>query len=425
MQTGVFVDAEASAPTDRRGFPAPPCAGALGAERYTLVFVAEQWGRHPSSAQEIASRLPDEAEILWLETVDATRPRLDRATLRRGVEQIGRWMKAAATPTGIADRPFRMRVLSPLHWPRWNSPHVQRWNAARLAQAVASAPRSKGGRLVLVTTLPLAALLLDRIAFDRVVYYCVDDFTHWPGTDRHVQEALERRLLERCDVVFAASRSLQKRLRGLGQQACLLPHGVDAAQWRRANTNNASAAAALASLPRPLLLFWGSVDFRLDATWIQTCQRATGGSVVLIGPERGADRQLLRLPGVIRTGPVAKADLPAYAALSDVLIMPYVDLPVTRHMQPLKLLEYLNTDRPVVMRDLPACREWADAADVVGCIEELRDVLARRLRDGVPPSQLRARARARLCGWQQTVERFWQGVTGQTICEGGLPAAVD
>ena len=34
--------------------------------------------------------------------------------------------------------------------------------------------------------------------------------------------------------------------------------------------------------------------------------------------------------------------------------MPYADLPVTRAMQPLKLKEYLVTDRPVVVADLPA-----------------------------------------------------------------------
>ena len=55
--------------------------------------------------------------------------------------------------------------------------------------------------------------------------------------------------------------------------------------------------------------------------------------------------------------PPARAELrvraPALAREAAVLIMPYADLPVTRAMQPLKLKEYLATDRPRRRRRSP------------------------------------------------------------------------
>ncbi len=372
-----------------------------------MVFVADHWGRHPSSAQYIAGRLPASVDVLWLETVGLTQPTLDRDSLMRGVDQIRRWI-GAASPAVEGASGGRVRVLSPSHWPAWTSPRMQRWNGRLLARAVAAAAPPRGRR-ILVTALPLGVTLLDDLNVDRVVYYCVDDFSVWPGAAGAVQADLERRLLQRSDVVLAASRTLQERIRAAGYAAHFLPHGVDADHWRPRAEEVSSRVALPPDLPRPLLMFWGLIDRRLDTEWVRACQRACGGTVVLLGPQRTPDPTLLRLPGVWPGGPVDHGDLPAYAALSDVLVMPYADLPVTRSMQPLKLLEYLCTDRPVILRDLPACREWSDAADVVATTDALCGALRARLRDGVPAAQMaaRSRLRARERSWECVADRFW------------------
>jgi glycosyltransferase involved in cell wall biosynthesis len=92
-------------------------------------------------------------------------------------------------------------------------------------------------------------------------------------------------------------------------------------------------------------------------------------------------------------GPVEHADLPAYAAASNVLIMPYIDAPVTRAMQPLKLKEYLATMKPVVVRDLPATRDWADCCDLASDSESFVRLVQERSQTGTPPEQIEARHR--------------------------------
>jgi len=275
---------------------------------------------------------------------------------------------------------------------------------ARRIEACTPAPRER----VLVTTLPLAAPLIDRVRFDRVVYYCVDDFTCWPGAEPVSLARMERALIERADVFIAASRVLQQRLAAMGRAAHYLPHGVDPDLWATpdAARRDSAVEARLRHLPRPILLYFGLVDERTDAQWVRAAQEATGGSVLLVGPHRSPDPALLRLPGVRQLGPVPVESLPGYACASDALILPYADLPVTRASQPLKLLEYLCTDRPVVTSALPACQEWADAIDIATNPRDFGAALAQRIREGVPARQISARARARCHTWQRVADRF-------------------
>jgi glycosyltransferase involved in cell wall biosynthesis len=68
-------------------------------------------------------------------------------------------------------------------------------------------------------------------------------------------------------------------------------------------------------------------------------------------------------------------------------------------MQPLKLKEYLATGKPAVVRKLPATEPWADCADLVGTPEDFAAAVLKRLRDGLPEEQRRARARIENESW--------------------------
>src|SRR5262249_51716196 len=100
--------------------------------------------------------------------------------------------------------------------------------------------------------------------------------------------------------------------------------------------------------------------------------------------------------------------LPRLAREAAVLVMPYADLPVTRAMQPLKLKEYLATSRPVVVRDLPAVRAWANCMDVADRPEAFTEAALRRRADGLPKAQERARARLAEESWTAKAKLFEQ-----------------
>jgi len=75
-------------------------------------------------------------------------------------------------------------------------------------------------------------------------------------------------------------------------------------------------------------------------------------------------------------------------------------------MQPLKLKEYLATGRPVVVRDLPATREWADALDLADTPEAFSAAVRRRIATGLPAGQRGARARLAGESWTAKARAF-------------------
>ena len=86
------------------------------------------------------------------------------------------------------------------------------------------------------------------------VYYCVDDFSKWPGLDQEPLGRMERQLVVRADEVIAVSDNLQERLAGLGRESHLLTHGVDLEHWARTGT---PPPPELEPLRRPLIVFSG------------------------------------------------------------------------------------------------------------------------------------------------------------------------
>ena len=128
--------------------------------------------------------------------------------------------------------------------------------------------------------------------------------------------------------------------------------------------------------------------------------------MVLAGPQQSPDSALTELPATYLTGAVLYEELPAWASSADVLVMPYTDAAVTRAMQPLKLKEYLATGKPVVVRSLPATRDWCDAADVLGEPGAFVQRVMKRIETGVPDAQTRARERLGNETWAGKAERF-------------------
>src|SRR5262249_272099 len=64
------------------------------------------------------------------------------------------------------------------------------------------------------------------------VYYCVDDFSKWPGLDQDTLRQMEADLVPRVDVTIAVSETIRDHLRTLGAPPPrLLTHGIDPGHW--------------------------------------------------------------------------------------------------------------------------------------------------------------------------------------------------
>jgi glycosyltransferase involved in cell wall biosynthesis len=285
-------------------------------------------------------------------------------------------------------------------WPSFRSRLGRALNRRLVGKAVRRAIAGMPPPIV-VTTLPVVADLVGAFPAVRWVYYCVDDFGVWPGLDGRTMRKLEAELVPKVDACVAVSETLQRHLSKLGKESHLLTHGVDLAHWTAPVPSDTPVSlAGLAELPRPLVVFWGVIDRRMDVNFVRAvCESLEGGTVLFVGPQDDPDPALLALPRVRALPPVPFADLPRLAAAASVLVMPYADLPVTRAMQPLKLKEYLATGKPTVVRSLPSTGAWADGMDVATTPEAFAAAVNERLRTGLPTEQREARRRLDAEGW--------------------------
>jgi glycosyltransferase involved in cell wall biosynthesis len=260
---------------------------------------------------------------------------------------------------------------------------------------------------IAVTTLPIVADLMGLLPVRRWVYYCVDDFSAWPGLDQPALAQLEQVVVQKADVLITVSEALRTRLAQMGRQSHLLPHGVDLAYWT--GTAGEGDVRQLEGLLRPLVVFWGVIDQRMDLEWLRRLAIAMpGGTIALIGPKDNPDPEVDRVPRVVCLPPLPFERLPQVAREAAVLVMPYADLPVTRAMQPLKLKEYLATGKPTVVRDLPSTREWADCLDLAAAPDEFAWKVCQRLQTGVPREHQAARARLAQEGWAEKARQMEQ-----------------
>lgn len=376
------------------------------ADRSPLLVFSDDWGRHPSSCQHLIRHLLPRRHVVWVNTIGMRPPSFDWHTVRRGFDKIREWtgLRSVQKPSGDANGPSP-HVLSPKMWPSFRSRITRGLNRRLLTRALRPVIEKLPLPPIVVTTIPLLADLVGQIPAAKWVYYCVDDFAVWPGLDGDTVRTMEREFVAKADRVIAVSETLQEHIAKLGKPSHLLTHGVDLDHWRQPI---ASSLPALESVPSPRIVFWGVVDPRMDVSFLrQLGERLTEGSILLVGPKDDPDPQLLAIPHVHAWPALPYADLPALASAASVLVMPYADLPVTRAMQPLKLKEYLATGKPVVVRDLPATRPWADCMDVVATPEEFESRVLERLQTGVPAEQQAARlTRLEAEGWEWKAKQF-------------------
>ncbi|GBD34995.1 Putative teichuronic acid biosynthesis glycosyltransferase TuaH [bacterium HR36] len=324
-----------------------------------FLFFADDWGRHPSSAQYLAREFAKFYPVAWVNTIGMRCPRMDGYTLRRGMEKVIQWLR----PARFVRKPNDVHVLNPVQIPDWRSPYSRRINCGLIARDLTKYLHERKRRVIGISTLPLPWEWQHNLAVDAWVYYCVDNFAEWPGLDGSLLRADEEHFIRLARLIVAVSEVLCQHISSMGRASYLLPHGIDLECW----TNGQILGKKVNyDIPHPCVMWWGLIDERIDWDWINYASRALPDfHFIFVGRMLYVPPAILRTKNVHLMGHVDPCKLPALSRSADVLMMPYIDAPVTRAMQPLKMLEYLASGRPIVARRLPALEKWRGLVSLV------------------------------------------------------------
>jgi GT2 family glycosyltransferase/glycosyltransferase involved in cell wall biosynthesis len=256
---------------------------------------------------------------------------------------------------------------------------------------------------------PLAEALHKRLGW-KVASDLLDDQKAMAGMYQTALFTFEDRLVACSDLVVTSSVVLQERL--LPVKSVLLQNAVDYELF-----STAMSSGQMDGLPRPIVGFFGALANWLDVELIRAAAlRYPGWSFVFIGPQTfshsSVEVEWLRsthLPNITVLPQMDQRTLAGYLADFDVCTMPFLDVPVTRSMNPVKLYEYLAAGKPAVCRDLPEVRHLAEgeAAGLVALYrtpEEFFAALEAALAEDSEALRERRRAFARVNDWEQRVE---------------------
>lgn len=256
------------------------------------------------------------------------------------------------------------------------------------------------GRRVLWLQHPSAYDTSGRLAHDLLVYDAMDPFSQFKQSESTILE-YENRLLEKADLVFTGGRSLHGAIVERRPDAHCFPSGIDFDHFAR-GAGEGPLPKDLASLPRPILGYFGAVDERIDWDLIRhLCRERRHWSIVFLGPLVLMDDVPIKEENFHWLGPKPYDRLPDYLRGFDVCLIPWVVNELTRFMSPTKTPEYLAAGRPVVSTPIPdVVEDYREEVLVAETAEQYVEQCTRALSQGVGPALKPPQSRT----WLETAE---------------------
>ena len=182
-----------------------------------------------------------------------------------------------------------------------------------------------------------------------VVYDCMDELSQFRFAHPDLPRR-ERLLLANADVVFTGGYKLYESKRRYHDNVHFFGCGVDVAHFSKARAEGTVVPADVASLPAPVLGYFGVIDERVDYDLIaRLAERNPDASIVMVGPVVKVDpTSLPRAANLHWLGQRDYSELPGYVKAFTTCLMPFALNEATEYINPTKTLEYMAAGKPIV-----------------------------------------------------------------------------
>jgi len=379
-------------------------------QNQNIVCFAKDWFEDPTSNNHVMRVLAQDNQVLWLNSIAVRQPNFtNRGDVGKIVNKLKRFVQG---PKRVEEG---LDVYTPIVLPFPHSRIAKTINEQIMRASIGALRRARGmDRFQLWTFLPTAAPYAGKLDESLLVYYCIDEWSHFNSLDRAKIVAMERDLCQRADVVFTTSQPLLEGKRAYNPETHLALHGVDQKHFARALAPDTVIADEIAKLPKPVLGFVGLIEDWVDLEIIaHLAERRQDWSIVLIGKSKVDTSRLTKYPNVHLLGRRPYASLPEYCKGFDVSLIPFAVNELTRNVNPIKLREYFSAGLPCVSTDMPAVRDYAEHASealknscfVVKTKEAFFDAVTRALAADSPGARQRRSDAMKAETWEHKVSQ--------------------
>lgn len=369
-----------------------------------IVCFAKDWNEDPTSCNHVLRELAKHNRVLWVNSISTRAPKLGSA---RDLRKVARHLTGFLSSFVRGARPVaeNMWLFTPFVLPFHHHSWAVRLNRHILRLTLSLQRRRLGMRqFQLWTFVPTSSEYVGRLGETLVVYYCTDEWSGFKAVDGKKVGEMVKSLATRADIVFATSRLLVEKLHRFNPRTYLASHGVQHALFAEALEESTSVPADLAVLPRPVLGFYGLIEEWLDLDLIAyLAKKHPEWTIVLIGKVCVDTSVCDSLQNVHLLGRKPHAELPGYCKGMDVALIPHKVNELTRHMNPIKLREYLSAGLPIVSTDVPEMRHYPESCIVAHSYEQFEAGVAAALSTDSPAARRRRSESMRDQTWDRKV----------------------
>jgi glycosyltransferase involved in cell wall biosynthesis len=314
-----------------------------------IICFSHDWTGDPLSKTHLMRLLARDNRVLWVNSIGYRTPGLNKA-------DVGRlWKKLKAARQSLREVEKNIFVLNPLAIPAYGLGAARAINRWWLRRQVLGAMRKLGfTRPINWVFNPAAAVLARRLGEETLIYQCVDEYSAFSGVASQAILDLEADLLRRADLVIVSADKLYESKSRYNPRTVTVRHGVDFEHFRKALDPATVVPAEIASLPRPVVGFFGLIADWVDVELMaEVAKKFAPGSLVVLGKATTDVSVLKALPNVHLLGRKPYAELPAYCKGFDVALNPFRINELTLNANPLKVREYLAAGLQVVATNIP------------------------------------------------------------------------
>ncbi len=327
------------------------------------------------------TRLAQANRILYVEPWAYLRPILRR--LRMGDVRKEEWLGQRLTEV----RP-QLHVFRPPLWiPRADGSWVERLTLALFVRMLRRILGQLGFRNpILWLFLPDMGVFVGRFGEKLVIYHVVDEYAAYSGMTarwRPVVEHMEEELARQADLVFVTSPMLMASKARFSERVTLVPNAVDYKTFAAVRDSGAPIPADVDSGSRPVIGYIGAINDKVDLPLLaQVARHYPDWVLLLVGPVLLTDPESLTaltalrgLPNVRLVGRQDVTDVPRYIMACDVCLLPYRVNDWTRHIDSLKIYEYLACGKPVVASQVPTAQCCGDLIAIAPSADEFVEMI--------------------------------------------------
>lgn len=324
---------------------------AIAAPRSHVYLACNFWDGLWIIQQPVAQEIARDEPVLYVERFVSLFTVLRYPRLWR---RLFTWLRGARR---VSDR---LRVLAPL--PLFHLGHrvpwlfrlefrLQRWWILWWARGDRSDAR------VLWMDHPLYECAVGRMGERLAVYHVADEIAAFPTSHPATTEALERSMLRRVGLVFAAAARLADDKRRWNPRTLTVWNAIDRAAFEREPPRD--ELADVERIPAPRVAFVGVLDRWVDLDLLAlAATRLPRMQFLLVGPSHVDDRALRALPNVHFLGRRDRSLVPGILGRCAASVVPFRKTRLTERIVPLKIFEALAAGI------LPVCTDFS--ADLAG-----------------------------------------------------------